>query len=52
MEILVKKSYDFEKPEFIEHVLKQNIGDGLVLAKGDVHKVHRTPYKSLLVFLG
>ncbi|CAG7936706.1 unnamed protein product [Penicillium salamii] len=41
MEILVKKSYDFEKPEFIEHVLKQNIGDGLVLAKGDVHKAQR-----------
>lgn len=40
-DVLVHKSYDFEKPSRITRVLKRLIGDGLVMAEGDQHKCHR-----------
>ena len=39
-EILVTKSYDFPKPEFIRASLKRLAGEhGLLLVEGDDHKV-------------
>ena len=38
-EVLVHKAYDFEKPRRATFFLRMVIGDGLVLAEGDAHKV-------------
>ncbi|KEF54685.1 uncharacterized protein A1O9_09127 [Exophiala aquamarina CBS 119918] len=40
-EVLVSKSYEFTKPERSRNYLRQNIGDGLVVAEGDPHKRQR-----------
>jgi hypothetical protein len=38
-EMLIKRAYDFEKPELIRHVMQHLVGDGIVLAEGGQHKV-------------
>lgn len=40
-DVLVHKSYDFEKPSKIRGVLRTLIGDGLLMSEGDQHKRHR-----------
>ncbi|KAE9965751.1 hypothetical protein EG328_009412 [Venturia inaequalis] len=40
-EVLVKKSYDFEKPEPDRKFLRQILGDGLIIVEGDEHKFQR-----------
>ncbi|KAK2590019.1 hypothetical protein QQS21_012297 [Conoideocrella luteorostrata] len=40
-EVLVAKSYEFEKPQFLRDTLGPIIGHGLVLAEGDAHRVQR-----------
>lgn len=40
-EILVKKSYDFEKPGPARKFLRQVLGDGLIIVEGDEHKFQR-----------
>jgi hypothetical protein len=38
-ELLVTKVYDFEKPELIRQSLRRVVGEGILLAEGDEHKV-------------
>ncbi|KAK2798730.1 hypothetical protein FQN50_008768 [Emmonsiellopsis sp. PD_5] len=40
-EILVSKSYDFEKPMEVRASLEQALGDGILIAEGDVHRRQR-----------
>ncbi|OQD84618.1 hypothetical protein PENANT_c012G03916 [Penicillium antarcticum] len=40
-EVLVKRPYDFEKPEGPRNFMRRVLGDGLVLVEGDVHKFQR-----------
>ncbi|KAH7319192.1 putative P450 monooxygenase [Rhexocercosporidium sp. MPI-PUGE-AT-0058] len=40
-EVLVHKSYDFEKPKELVKFLRIILGDGLILVEGDVHKFQR-----------
>lgn len=40
-EVLVKKSYDFEKPGPARKFLRQVLGDGLIIVEGDEHKFQR-----------
>lgn len=40
-EVLVKKSYDFEKPLVTRNFLRQVLGDGLIIVEGDEHKFQR-----------
>ncbi|KAH6711565.1 putative P450 monooxygenase [Leptodontidium sp. MPI-SDFR-AT-0119] len=40
-EVLVHKSYDFEKPKELRKFLRIILGDGLILVEGDVHKFQR-----------
>lgn len=40
-EVLVHKTYEFEKPRFIRDTLVSVLGHGLVLAEGDQHKAQR-----------
>jgi len=40
-EVLVHKSYDFEKPPFIRTFLRQFLGDGLLMSEGDDHRHQR-----------
>ncbi|KAJ5550062.1 hypothetical protein N7461_004760 [Penicillium sp. DV-2018c] len=40
-ELLVTKVYDFEKPEMIRQSLRRVVGDGILLAEGDEHKIQR-----------
>lgn len=40
-EVLVHKSYDFEKPPWIRTFLRQFLGDGLLMTEGDEHKHQR-----------
>ncbi|KAF2157494.1 cytochrome P450 [Myriangium duriaei CBS 260.36] len=40
-ELLVTKSYDFEKPKPLRDFLRQVLGDGLIIVEGDVHKFQR-----------
>ncbi|KAF5130711.1 Cytochrome P450 monooxygenase FUM15 [Metarhizium anisopliae] len=40
-EILVAKSYEFAKPQFLRDTLGPVIGHALVLAEGDAHKLQR-----------
>lgn len=39
-EVLVKKTYDFEKPGEARVALGRILGIGLILAEGEDHKVH------------
>lgn len=38
-EVLVQKSYDFMKPGFLRGGVAQILGEGILLAEGDEHKV-------------
>lgn len=38
-EILVTKVYDFAKPPLVRSSLRRVVGDGILLAEGDEHKV-------------
>ncbi|KAH7391280.1 putative P450 monooxygenase [Cadophora sp. MPI-SDFR-AT-0126] len=40
-EVLVHKSYDFEKPKELRKFLRIILGDGLILVEGDIHKFQR-----------
>ncbi|KAF3008659.1 hypothetical protein E8E13_008879 [Curvularia kusanoi] len=40
-DILVHRSYDFEKPAPAREFLRRFIGDGLLMTEGDEHKHHR-----------
>ncbi|KAJ5129531.1 uncharacterized protein N7515_005570 [Penicillium bovifimosum] len=40
-ELLVTKVYDFEKPVLIRQSLRRIVGDGILLAEGDEHKIQR-----------
>ncbi|KAH6618843.1 cytochrome P450 [Boeremia exigua] len=40
-DVLVHKSYDFEKPAWISDFLRRFLGNGLVMLEGDVHRHHR-----------
>ena len=40
-DVLVHKSYDFEKPPFARGFLRKFLGDGLLMTEGDEHKHHR-----------
>lgn len=40
-EVLVHKSYDFEKPSEIRNIIRLVLGDGLIVAEGDNHKFQR-----------
>lgn len=43
-EVLVTKAYDFVKPNIVRQTMGRVIGEGILLAEGDEHKV-----KSILV---
>lgn len=38
-ELLVTKVYDFEKPRTVQQQLRRVVGDGILLAEGETHKV-------------
>ncbi|KAF2190428.1 cytochrome P450 [Zopfia rhizophila CBS 207.26] len=40
-DVLVHRSYDFEKPPWVRTFLKQFLGDGLLMTEGDEHKHQR-----------
>ncbi|EKD18502.1 putative cytochrome P450 [Drepanopeziza brunnea f. sp. 'multigermtubi' MB_m1] len=40
-EVLVHKSYDFEKPTELRNFLRIILGDGLIIVEGDMHKFQR-----------
>ncbi|RDW59674.1 hypothetical protein BP6252_12761 [Coleophoma cylindrospora] len=40
-EVLVHKSYDYEKPKQLRSFLRMILGDGLILVEGDEHKFQR-----------
>ncbi|CEO60574.1 hypothetical protein PMG11_05195 [Penicillium brasilianum] len=40
-ELLVTKVYDFEKPKTVRQSLRRIVGDGILLAEGDEHKIQR-----------
>ena len=40
-EVLVHKSYDFQKPRPIRNFLRTILGDGLIIVEGDEHKFQR-----------
>ncbi|KAF2774449.1 putative P450 monooxygenase [Teratosphaeria nubilosa] len=40
-ELLVSKTYDFEKPKPARDFLRKILGDGLIIVEGDVHKFQR-----------
>ncbi|KAF2402949.1 putative P450 monooxygenase [Trichodelitschia bisporula] len=40
-EVLVQKSYDFEKPTKLRNFLRRILGDGLIIVEGDEHKFQR-----------
>ena len=40
-EVLVTKTYDFEKPSRVRNFLRTVLGDGLILVEGDEHRFQR-----------
>jgi hypothetical protein len=40
-EVLVQKSYDFEKPARARQFLRRILGDGLIIVEGDEHRFQR-----------
>lgn len=40
-DVLVHRSYDFEKPQWVRTFLRQFLGDGLLMTEGDEHKHQR-----------
>lgn len=51
-ELLVTKVYDFEKPNTVRQHLRRVVGDGVLLAEGEEHKVRWSDMKhaSLLAY--
>ncbi|CAK3989152.1 cytochrome P450 [Lecanosticta acicola] len=49
-EILVTRSYDFEKPKRLRDFLRFVLGDGLILVEGDVHKFQRKNIMPVFTF--
>jgi cytochrome P450 len=49
-ELLVTKSYDFEKPEKSRNILRLVLGEGLVIAEGDIHRFQRKNLNPLFNF--
>lgn len=40
-EVLVTKAYDYQKPRTVQQQLRRIVGDGILLAEGEEHKVRR-----------
>jgi len=40
-DVLVHKSYDFQKPAWVRNFLRRFLGDGLLITEGEEHKHHR-----------
>ncbi|KAH7392516.1 cytochrome P450 [Pyrenochaeta sp. MPI-SDFR-AT-0127] len=40
-DVLVHRSYDFEKPPWARNFLRKFLGDGLLMSEGEEHKFHR-----------
>lgn len=49
-EVLVQKSYDFEKPIKLRNFLRQVLGDGLIIVEGDEHKFQRKHIMPVFAF--
>lgn len=49
-EILVSKAYDFAKPVVIQQALRRVLGNGILIAEGEVHKVRDSYSHSVLYF--
>jgi cytochrome P450 len=49
-EVLVQKSYDFEKPSKLRNFLRQVLGDGLIIVEGDEHKFQRKHIMPVFAF--
>jgi cytochrome P450 len=49
-ELLVTKSYDFQKPEQGRTILRLALGDGLVVAEGDLHRFQRKSVNPMFSF--
>lgn len=49
-EILVTRSYDFEKPAQLRNFLRFILGDGLIIVEGDVHKFQRKNIMPVFTF--
>ncbi|KAF2427543.1 putative P450 monooxygenase [Tothia fuscella] len=49
-EVLVQKSYDFEKPTKLRNFLRLVLGDGLIIVEGDEHKFQRKHIMPVFAF--
>ncbi|KAK4612855.1 Cytochrome P450 monooxygenase ptmK [Fulvia fulva] len=49
-EILVTRTYDFEKPAPLRNFLRYILGDGLIIVEGDVHKFQRKNIMPVFTF--
>jgi cytochrome P450 len=49
-EVLVHKSYDFEKPTNLRNFLRQVLGDGLIIVEGEEHKFQRKHIMPVFAF--
>ena len=49
-EVLTTKSYDFVKPDMLRTGLIQILGEGILLAEGDVHKIQRRGLQPAFAF--
>jgi cytochrome P450 len=49
-ELLVTKSYDFQKSEGGRNVLRMTLGDGLVVSEGETHKFQRKNLQPMFSF--
>jgi hypothetical protein len=50
-ELLVTKVYDFEKPKTVRQSFRRIVGDGILLAEGDEHKVLLTAISNRIAFI-
>jgi cytochrome P450 len=49
-ELLVTKSYDFQKPDEGRDILRVILGDGLVVSEGDIHRFQRKNLNPMFSF--
>lgn len=49
-ELLVTKSYDFQKPDEGREILRIILGDGLIVSEGDVHRFQRKNLNPMFSF--
>ncbi|KAE8131093.1 putative cytochrome P450 monooxygenase [Aspergillus pseudotamarii] len=49
-EILVSKAYDFAKPLVIQQALRRVLGNGILIAEGEVHKFQRKNLKPAFAY--